>query len=553
MRNQRNRSAIELQEIITPRYLLESPRISRFPSLPVAIKLKNPLSLFSATATEPPLRESWRLLLATLLLFALAWSVVPRSFHISDPSWYSAEAAVMAGKDYFPPRQVLETRYQFSHRYGLILPTAALYKLFGINLHTLNGILLLAVLMIIVCVWMAMPDERTRRAGLLLCLLSLPLWKHSIFLYPDLVVTAFMAASSLCLFSRERVLRMETASRLIGLAMIGQLLLFYAFLTKLSAYWVLPLWVWALVMDWRGSDRRPLLLGFWMPVMLTGLILGIGYLVITHIVWGSPWARFEAIESAQHLWAGKIGKDRLTTGPIKPFINLVGHWGLLLVAGGGLLFAPSRLRPWIGYLICCLGFYWFGSASLSSYQPLPASDHFSRMMLPAVPAVLIFAAFLIGRFPSKIVGTLVIITISGVPLYQWMKTHQAEHPTPSQVMISIIKKEITKNPDVEYVLICSEHRSCNTQFPFYFGYDYSDGFRAAYAGHLKDRPIEGEPVIFAYLNQEWENFLQSAYRSKHYRAELTSLPHDRLSNEYGRALLKIKADKSQLLEALFPK
>lgn len=492
-----------------------------------------------------------------LLLFMLAWSVVPRSFRISDPSWYAAEAAVMAGGYNFPPEHVLEPRassrenHLFSHRYGLILPTAAFYKLFGINLHTLNAVGLLATLMIIAVVWAAMPNERIRRASLLLCLLSVSLWKSSVFLFPDLTVAAFMAASSLCLFSRERVLRTQTTSRLIGLAVLGMFLLFYAFLTKLSAYWVLPLWVWALVKDSYGPDRRPLLPGFWMPAMLTGLVLGVGYLIITHIIWGSPWARFEAIESAQHLWAGKSDKDLLTTGPIKPLLNLVGHWGLLLFAGAGLLLASPRLRPWIGYLICCLGFYWFGSVSLSSYQPLPTG--FPRMILPAVPAILIFASFLIGRLPSKIIGALIVIMISGVPLYQWMKAHQAEHPAPSQVIVSMIKKEMAENPNAEYLLICSETRSCDTEFPFYFGYDYSGNFRAVYAGRLKDTPIESEPVIFVYLNQQWEKYLQNAYGEKHYRTELASLPGDDLYRSGESRLLRIKAEKAQLLEALFPK
>ena len=516
--------------------------------------LKNLLSEFIACPDEPRSRECWRLLLLTLLLFMLAWSVVPRSFHISDPSWYSNQAWSIASGDYFPeewePGSSIKKNHLFNHRYGLLLPTAAFYKLFGVNLHTLNAIGLLATLMIIAGVWAAMPNERTRRASLLLCLLSLPLWKETIFLYPDLTVTAFMLASSLCLFSRERVLRTETASRLMGLAVIGMLLLFYAFLTKLSAYWVLPLWVWALVRDSYGPDRRPLLLGFWMPAMLTGLILGIGYLVITYIIWGSPWARFEAVDSAKHLWANGVKWERLTTGPIKPFIDLVGHWSVLLVAGVGLLFAPQRLRPWIGYLICCLGFYWFGSTSFSSYQPLPTLP---RMMLPAVPAVLIFAAFLIGRISSKIVGVLVIVMISAMPLYQWMKNHQASHPTPSQAIVSIFKQKIAENPDGEYLFLCSESRSCGTEFRFYFGYDYPDNLKVAYAGGLKKLTFQSEPVIFAYLNQGWENFLQSAYGAKHYRQELTSLPNERLYHADKRTLLRIKVDKEQLLNALFPK
>ena len=519
------------------------------------IRLKNPLSAFAASPDEPRSRESWRVLLVTLLLSTLVWSVIPRQFNASDPSWYSAEAAIMAGGYDFPPGHALEQQssarqnHLFNHRYGLILPTAALYKLFGINLHTLTGVLLLAMLIITISIWAVMPDERTRRMSLLICLLSVPLWKSSIFLYPDLVVTAFMVASSLCLFSRERVLRAETTTRLRGLAVFGMLLLFYAFLSKLSAYWVLPLWVWALIKDGYGPDRRPLLLGFWMPAMLTGLVLGIGYLVAMYIIWGDPWARFEAIESARHLWAGRIANDRLTTGPIKPFINLIGHWGLLPLAGIGLLLAPSRLRPWIGYLICCLGFYWFGSASLERYQPLPLT--IPRMMLPAVPAVLIFAAFLIGRFSSKIIGLLIIILISGAPFYKWMKAREVSQ-NDAQIMVSIVQESIAENPNILHLLICSENRTCGTEFSFYTEYGGSDNFKAIYAGDLKNLSIKGEPVIFAHLFSGREQFLQGAYGSKPYRRELTSLPGKVVYERSGRKLIRIEANKAQLLEALFP-
>ena len=60
------------------------------------------------------------------------------------------------------------------------------------------------------------------------------------------------------------------------------------------------------------------------------------------------------------------------------------HLILFLIAAVGAFVTPRAHRYWVYFLALILGFFWFGSASLSQYQPLPFEG---RMITPALPGL----------------------------------------------------------------------------------------------------------------------------------------------------------------------
>ena len=195
----------------------------------------------------PP--RTW--LLLALLLFIALWLLYPQEFIASDP-WAYSQYAFEVSQNFD-----LGENHVFHHRIAVTLPVAFLYAIFGVNIITTNLWPLGSALLVVIVVWCALPDNRSKIIGAALCLTSVPLFKASMALYPDIIATAFMALSTLVLFNRKRFVQAHRTWLVAPLAAI--FLLFLAFLAKESSYWVLPLWAMAFVADVRENDRTTLL------------------------------------------------------------------------------------------------------------------------------------------------------------------------------------------------------------------------------------------------------------------------------------------------------
>lgn len=59
---------------------------------------------------------------------------------------------------------------------------------------------------------------------------------------------------------------------------------------------------------------------------------------------------------------------------------------------------PKQHRLWVVAMLCFGLLFWFGSASVSSYEPLPLSE---RMNLPVLPPLLVVAALTTDQLWSR--------------------------------------------------------------------------------------------------------------------------------------------------------
>ncbi len=467
--------------------------------------------------------KAW--LFIAIVFYVVFWFVYPQEFIASDPAAYSARAYAISHGLNFGNSDV------FSQRLGITIPVALFYSTLGINILTTNLWPLLAALLIIATVWTALPDNKSKLISALLCFTSIPLFESSVALYPDIVAAAFMAASSLILFHREKYAQNNKLRFLVPFAAVA--LLFMAFLAKESAYWVLPLWIYALSSDIRGKSN--LVRHFHLPAILVGVLLGVLYLAFCNAIWNDSFARFHSVQAltGQHLWswdkapAGAL-LNRLTTAPVGLFVNQYGSL-TLLAAILGFVFAPRTIKPWGHYAICCLLFFWFGTTSFTRYEPMPLVD---RMTLPILPALYVMAALAISRlYPDaehekkilRFIPILIALFLATLPFAVYVKSWRGVE-LPEATAMSIIRNDIKRHPEKTYLLACSDTRSPNSLL-FYFGYKYPENLRVVFTGDLTYELLNRD-LSLIYVDRQRSAFLQAAYGRRNYDNEINSLGLD---------------------------
>ncbi len=448
-------------------------------------------------------------LVAGILVFFLGWLFIPQEFISSDPWAYSKIAYGVASNGDFGSSHV------FNHRLGVVLPVAIAYSISGVTIHTTNFWPLIVAVILMIVIWLALPTTKSKIIGVLLSIVSVPLWKFSTSLYPDLIAAGFMALSVYFLVNRASGDGRKT--RTVAIGILGVTSLFMAFLAKESAYWVLPLWLLAFYEDYRKGALSSY---YWRTVIISGILIGISYLAFCGLVFGDSWARFRAVESLTgvHLWAwdNSSAKDlikRLVTQPLGLYYSFYGVAFYIAIAAT--IFAPDSLRYWSYYLILTILFFWFGSTSFSSYEPMPVID---RMTLPSFPAVVILASYLVSVAWEKVknigpialfsAGILLLSVV--IPTLSYLYS-SARNPLTETRVAETIKSELTDVKSGRLLLITSDQRSSNSLEQF-FGYDYPGNLDVLSANADKySINLLDYDKVFVYLNKDRSEFLASAY------------------------------------------
>lgn len=487
------------------------------------------------------------ILVSLVTAFVVFWFAIPQSLIDSDPWAYSLRAFEIQKNVDFGAGNV------FDHRLGVVLPTALAYTFFGVSIHTTNIASLLSVILLQSTIWAALPNDRSRAIGLALVICSVPILKASIALYPDIISTAFMAASSLLLFKRHELI----GSRFwLATPVFAAVFLFIAFLAKLSAYWVLPLWAIAAASDARLKQRKTIS-RFYFPAITTGAILGAVYLYFCQQTWGSAFARFEAIQSLSgaHLWAntGSTWVDVVTrlTGQIRTL--LYREYSILpLLALASLLIIPKPLKGWAYYGLFCLLFFWLGTSSFSHWQPLPLLP---RMLLPISPAIFILAAYLLSEIKFSLPGlnrnagnAMMVVAFFALTLpssYSWVNSVEADPVTAN--IVSPIKKRLTDKPRENLLVVSSDVRSPHS-LAFYFQYNYPQNLQIQYFADV-DAGGLGNKTVYIYMDKARAEFLKKSYGTRHFNQETMALELPTIGHSNGIYLFKV-TDKQRLIRAL---
>jgi hypothetical protein len=317
----------------------------------------------------------------------------------SDPIWYAALSHEIA----VDPSHVFsgQDSHPFVMRIGLTVPLALLYRLAGTSPIVTAVPMIGAALLVLLVAFVAASTLRARMLALLMVLTSGPLLVNATELGVDLPCGALLALCVLCLHRRETHPR-----RWIVAAVVSW---FAAFLVKETALWLLPVWIYVVVVDTRARGRRELVRSY-APALLTGGLLAGAYVVWCNSVWGTPFARFGGIDALHHQWSlsgqpAHVWLERMTWRPVVFYGDLLKGAVIGVIAGPFLL--RGRDRIWAVAAITLIAMHWFGSSSLTSYSPLPLIE---RMGLLALPCALVASGLAFDAALSRGPGARRIIT-----------------------------------------------------------------------------------------------------------------------------------------------
>lgn len=467
-------------------------------------------------------RSSKLLLPCVLAAFTILWFTYPHEFVASDPWQYSLRAYQITQGTFFESPD----DHPFSHRLGLTLPVSLAYRVLGVSILSTHLWPLCCALLILCTIWLAAPRGRPRVFALLIGACCVPLFRASTMLYPDIVVAAFTGLASLVFYHRAYSLRDNVWWSALPVAAV--LLLCVAFLAKLSAWWILPHWLVVAILDIRKREWR-LLRRFYLPALCTAGLLCAGYLWFNASFWGDPFSRLHGVEAltGQHLWSWSNAPSgqlisRLTVDPV-------------ILMGGGYNIVPllallswpvlsGRSRFWLGYSLSILVCFWFGSASLHAYEPLPLSI---RMTLPILPGIAVAAGCFADRMAfralpknfrrNQVVLNLVLVAMIFLPLLQHLFLYR-NTSLPEVHAMRLLQRDLAVHNASQAVLVCADHRSVSS-LAYYFSYSYPPNLLVIPIDQTTSAVLKGSDRVYVYLHEDRAQFLEEMYGERNYVLE----------------------------------
>lgn len=463
-------------------------------------------------------------LVLSMLLYIGLWLLYPHSMLPSDPWAYSTTAFKISEGRFLENL----TSHPFNHRLGITFPTAVFYKLFGVDILTTNLWPLCMALLILVVVWKATDTARSKSMALILTISCIPLFRANVALFPDIAAAGFMALSCLILYRRETY---AISARWWLFPAAAVMFLFFGFLAKASAYWVIPFW---LIVGFQDGRRREWILWyrFYLPAFIVGLLVLSAYLIFCHLLWGNAFSRLAGIQelTGEHLWSlqnATFGHwlARITIDPLVMITEDYGPIFFMMILAFWVV--PNRVRFWGLYSIICVLFFWFGSASLQSYEPLPLEW---RMLLPALPGMIILSSYLwdglyissaLGAPLSKKVVTTLLLIVTALPFAVYMG-EWTSFDFPQKQVAKLIDTKTSAENHHQFLLITSEERSASF-LSFYFGYHYPENLTVVAAKDLLNLSPTQYDQGFIYMNLDLSRQLRDLYGILNFDREIWSL------------------------------
>ena len=298
--------------------------------------------------------------------------------------------------------------HPFSQRFGVTVPTAVSYRLFGVNPISTTLWPLLCSLAAIVIVFSATArffGGRTAAIAAVLLAFNLVEVRYSSRLVPDLIVSTLMLATA-ALVHAGRYSESRHRQLLTGVFTASALSL--AVLAKETAIWIVPFLIVIMVGDLVRRRYRYL----WAAVAICGLLwLGV-ILFAYHEATGDALFRLSGIDTTHNArsWSfyGRSHEEyveRLTIGPARFFLEQPGFFLLIALALPASLnvLRPARLLPpgvryWGAYLATLFVVFWFGTTSFDFYNPLPLVE---RFLIPLIPPLCILAAVTLTHLQGR--------------------------------------------------------------------------------------------------------------------------------------------------------
>ncbi|RMG81063.1 MAG: hypothetical protein D6714_13585 [Bacteroidetes bacterium] len=286
----------------------------------------------------------------------------------------------------------------FNNRFGILLPLAGLVRLFGAHapVFTLWSFACFIILLCANYYFVRLCNNRVAFFSTLFLALNPALLELSADVSQDLVMTCFSTISVFLLWQTQN--QPSRASFFRGA--LFSTMLFVAFATKMSVFYLGPFLLYFLVSDLLKKQNFP----FWRGAVLSGGALLFVYFYLYYLYTGDPFYRINGIEGEYNALFDSYGRRpewefwaRMTIFPI-PFLLKSYGTGIFAMVGALWIFrfdykkTDSLPHFCFLWLFSLLVIHWFGSTSLQYYNPIILSE---RMWLLVIPPAVLLATFTI--------------------------------------------------------------------------------------------------------------------------------------------------------------
>ncbi|GAA3926891.1 hypothetical protein [Hymenobacter algoricola] len=334
-------------------------------------------------------------------LFTVAYFLLTHEgLYDLDDYFYARYAAQLAGGTFrvLPDPQGL-LHDPLKERWLIFGPVALLYRLLGIGTISTTLWPLLCTLGCSVVVWLGYRRREPVVAAGAMVLLGLHYFTLNLtnYLYPDNILMFWCLCCAMALLRGRQSPGAQLAWGL-GFAALN----FAALLSKETIVYYLPCYCGLLVLDvWRQQNGR-----FWAAALFGGTVLLAGYLAFYAVFTHDALYRIHLIEHTnEFLREGNflVGNraallGRVTYQPLAFFVGSGLGVALLLAlaaAFGRRQQQGSDAGFWLALTGTTLAFYWLGSTSLTSYNPITLLP---RMTTPLLPPLCLAAGFGLRNF-----------------------------------------------------------------------------------------------------------------------------------------------------------
>lgn len=307
----------------------------------------------------------------------------------------------------------------FSHRWGIIAPTAFFYKIGGINDCTARLLPLLSYLGILGLLYSFFRDEKYLPFILIFTGLDFYTLFFSEKLYPDLPLAFYSLAALLILFHKTDKLWSP---------IVFVLLNFAAFLCKMTIVYLLPFYLLIFIQDIPKKHFQK----FWIQSLSWGSLLLFLYFGFYYWQIGNPFERWQTIQEGHYesslSYYDKPFQQVLTRLTYQPFLMLIASsmaisFVFALPSFLRINFRDIRKTPESFFGVAALGIFlmfWFFTTSFHYYSPMGLQ---ARHLLLAMPILGILAGFSLKSLSQKDI-LLIIFSFAFCSFYSFQIQNQ---------------------------------------------------------------------------------------------------------------------------------
>ncbi|MFC5623460.1 hypothetical protein [Algoriphagus winogradskyi] len=313
--------------------------------------------------------------LAGLLFLFAYWLFGFDGITFSDDIYY-----LLAGQKFWEGTMEIND-YHFSSRWGAYVPSGLIGFFLGFDPHKISLISFLSYGLTLFLLLKILPKS-TPAWVLVLWFCTQVYFLHFLTkVYPDSLLVLWT-----CLVPAAAVYRKSNPA-IAGFVLIAAL--FMGFLTKETIVLLGPFPILLFYLDWKKQNLNKT---FYTAILVTGILLSVGYLGYFWIKFGDPLHRVTSINAGHYIseftYADKgfwsIVK-RLTILPIITFVER-SYWAWMVFAIPGIaLGLRSRKTPIVEFslaFLCLLIGFWFMTSTLDFYNPIYLNPRHLIILVP---------------------------------------------------------------------------------------------------------------------------------------------------------------------------